>query len=149
PGAAHRAGARAALRLHRQRARRRRGHDDLSGLRRTRRRPGLVPDGAVRTVGDRHVRPLWTSAARGLRRAGRRLGSAPVAGDDRYGATVTIRPPAVAGAFYPAGAEALAGAVDRLLDSVAVPDGEPVGLAYVVPHAGYRYSGPTAAQAYA
>jgi AmmeMemoRadiSam system protein B len=62
---------------------------------------------------------------------------------------MTIRPAAVAGMFYPAAPEVLAGTVDRLLDSVAVPDGEPAALAYVVPHAGYRYSGATAAQAYA
>jgi MEMO1 family protein len=62
---------------------------------------------------------------------------------------VTIRPPAVAGAFYPAGAGELAGTVDSLLDSVAVePPGAPAA-AYVVPHAGYRYSGATAAEVYA
>jgi AmmeMemoRadiSam system protein B len=62
---------------------------------------------------------------------------------------MTVRPPAVAGRFYPGEAGALADLVDRLLDSVAVPDGEPPAVGYVVPHAGYRYSGPTAAHAYA
>jgi AmmeMemoRadiSam system protein B len=67
---------------------------------------------------------------------------------------VSIRPPAVAGLFYPADPAALAGAVDRLLDSVAVPAAQPPAVAgrevgFVVPHAGYRYSGPTAAYAYA
>jgi AmmeMemoRadiSam system protein B len=51
--------------------------------------------------------------------------------------------------FYPARPDALAATVDGLLESVAVPDGEPAGLAYVVPHAGYRYSGATAAHVYA
>ncbi len=59
------------------------------------------------------------------------------------------RPPAVAGHFYPATASGLARQVDALLDAVEVPDGAPLAQAYVVPHAGYRYSGPTAAQVYA
>ena len=61
--------------------------------------------------------------------------------------TVTARPPAVAGQFYPSDPAALARTVDDLL--AAVPAG-PVApaTAYVVPHAGYRYSGPTAARAY-
>lgn len=62
---------------------------------------------------------------------------------------MNVRPPAVAGTFYPADPGTLAGTVDRLLGSVAVPDGEPAASAYVVPHAGYRYSGRTAAHAYA
>jgi MEMO1 family protein len=62
---------------------------------------------------------------------------------------VSIRPPAVAGLFYPADPAALARTVDGLLDSVAVPASERPAAAYVVPHAGYRYSGATAAQVYA
>jgi MEMO1 family protein len=69
----------------------------------------------------------------------------------------TVRPPAVAGAFYPARAADLAAMVDSLLaaatvDAIAVWSGAGGGaapLALVVPHAGYRYSGPTAAAAYA
>lgn len=61
----------------------------------------------------------------------------------------TRRPPAVAGLFYPADPATLADRVDRLLDAVPVPDGEPPAPAYVVPHAGYRYSGRVAAHAYA
>lgn len=59
------------------------------------------------------------------------------------------RAPAVAGQFYLADPAGLADQVDRLLDAVPVPDGEPLAPAYVVPHAGYRYSGPTAAHVYA
>ncbi|GIH13331.1 AmmeMemoRadiSam system protein B [Rugosimonospora africana] len=59
------------------------------------------------------------------------------------------RAPAVAGLFYPADPDALAGQVDRLLDAVPVTDAEPLAPAYVVPHAGYRYSGPVAAHVYA
>jgi AmmeMemoRadiSam system protein B len=39
--------------------------------------------------------------------------------------------------------------VDRLLDSVDDAPDEPLGAGYVVPHAGYRYSGRTAALVYA
>lgn len=59
------------------------------------------------------------------------------------------RKPAAAGRFYPRDPTTLAATVDRLLDAVAVPDGEPLAAAYVVPHAGYAFSGPTAAQVYA
>ncbi|GAA5177126.1 AmmeMemoRadiSam system protein B [Rugosimonospora acidiphila] len=60
-----------------------------------------------------------------------------------------LRTPAVAGQFYPAAPAVLARGVDLLVEAVPVPDGEPFAPAYVVPHAGYRYSGPTAAHAYA
>lgn len=61
------------------------------------------------------------------------------------------RPPAVAGAFYPADPGTLAHDVRAYLDAVSSPqqshDGPPKAL--VVPHAGYVYSGPIAASAYA
>lgn len=75
-----------------------------------------------------------------------------------------IRLPAVAGAFYPAGAEALGAAVEELLAegrlrvssrahggrSRAIhADQAPLPKALIVPHAGYVYSGPIAASAYA
>lgn len=59
------------------------------------------------------------------------------------------RPPAVAGRFYPRDPAELARTVDRLLDAVRPPTGEPLAPAYLVPHAGYRFSGPTAAQVFA
>ncbi len=59
-----------------------------------------------------------------------------------------VRPPAVAGLFYPDDARRLAAMVSRALD-VAVPDEEPLPKAMIVPHAGYVYSGPTAGVAYA
>lgn len=55
----------------------------------------------------------------------------------------------MAGRFYPREAVALAAAVDRLLDAVDLPEREPLAPGYLVPHAGYRYSGPTAAEVYA
>jgi AmmeMemoRadiSam system protein B len=60
-----------------------------------------------------------------------------------------VRPPAVAGRFYPGDADSLRRLVDEFLAAVSVPPGEGPALAYVVPHAGYRYSGRTAAHVYA
>lgn len=61
---------------------------------------------------------------------------------------LNTRPPAVAGAFYPGDPATLSRTVDQLL-----AEAEPVsGLqpkALIVPHAGYVYSGSTAATAYA
>jgi AmmeMemoRadiSam system protein B len=51
--------------------------------------------------------------------------------------------------FYPADPAVLTQTVDELMDGVQVPDGDALATAYVVPHAGYRYSGPTAAHVYA
>jgi AmmeMemoRadiSam system protein B len=58
------------------------------------------------------------------------------------------RTPAVAGRFYPGDPAALTALVDRLMDAVPDP-AQPAAVGYVVPHAGYRYSGPTAAHVYA
>lgn len=62
-----------------------------------------------------------------------------------------VRQPAVAGAFYPGQGQALSSEVASLLaaaraqtDGLATPP-----KALIVPHAGYIYSGPTAALAYA
>jgi AmmeMemoRadiSam system protein B len=60
----------------------------------------------------------------------------------------TLRKPAVAGSFYPGQAPVLARDVRALLDA-APTDAAPVPKALIAPHAGYIYSGPTAAQAYA
>jgi MEMO1 family protein len=60
---------------------------------------------------------------------------------------MAARPPAVAGQFYPADPDALAAAVDGLLEACPVV-AEPLAPAYVAPHAGYRYSGPTASHVY-
>jgi len=62
-------------------------------------------------------------------------------------ATVRVRQPAVAGQFYPAQPARLVAAVQGLLGAVAA---EPrPALAAVAPHAGYVYSGRTAAEVYA
>jgi AmmeMemoRadiSam system protein B len=59
-----------------------------------------------------------------------------------------VRPAAVAGAFYPGEPQRLAATVDRLLSEAPSSTGK-VPKALVVPHAGYVYSGPIAATAYA
>jgi len=61
----------------------------------------------------------------------------------------SVRPAAVAGAFYPGDPGELQSELGELLDGV-VPAGPPLGFpkAIVVPHAGYIYSGPFAAPAY-
>lgn len=72
--------------------------------------------------------------------------------------TPTIRPPAVAGLFYPADANALAATVKQhlehghaqmLRDDVLTQAGLSELKALIVPHAGYMYSGKTAGRAYA
>jgi MEMO1 family protein len=63
---------------------------------------------------------------------------------------MTVREPAVAGLFYPAGRRRLAEHVAACLDA-PIPGraGGPSGLrALIVPHAGYVYSGPVAGAAY-
>ena len=62
-----------------------------------------------------------------------------------------VRPAAVAGAFYPGRAAPLATTVDQALAAAAAPHpAHPVApKALIVPHAGYVYSGPVAATAYA
>lgn len=63
--------------------------------------------------------------------------------------TTRERRPAVAGTFYPSDPEELAAAVDALLASAHPSESVGVPAALVVPHAGYVYSGPVAATAYA
>ena len=60
----------------------------------------------------------------------------------------SVRLPAVAGAFYPRDPRELAGAVDDLLATITVPPLQGRLRALVAPHAGYAYSGPTAAHAF-
>jgi AmmeMemoRadiSam system protein B len=62
---------------------------------------------------------------------------------------LTFRPPAVAGMFYPAERERLSRDLDRMLDASAGDALEGELVAMIVPHAGYQYSGATAAAAYA
>lgn len=54
-----------------------------------------------------------------------------------------IRPPAVAGSWYPADPTELVQMIDGMLEAEGPVDGAPVAL--IVPHAGYVFSGPVAA----
>ncbi len=59
-----------------------------------------------------------------------------------------IRPPAVAGAFYPAAKARLQEAVDSYLAGAGHAGPKTPPKALIVPHAGYVYSGPVAASGY-
>lgn len=59
----------------------------------------------------------------------------------------SVRRPAVAGSFYPSDSAALRDLVDGLLKGAAT--GAPAPKGVIAPHAGYVYSGPIAASAYA
>lgn len=60
----------------------------------------------------------------------------------------SVRPPAVAGTFYPRDPFELRSTVDSLLAAAAVPHGGTWPKAVIAPHAGYVYSGPIAASAF-
>ncbi len=60
----------------------------------------------------------------------------------------SVRDPVVAGTFYPANPEELRRTVEAFLAAVPVRNGAPP-KAIIAPHAGYVYSGPIAASAYA
>ena len=61
---------------------------------------------------------------------------------------MSIRAAAIAGKFYPADAGELRAAVEGYLSAANAGDG-PVPKAIIAPHAGFVYSGPVAASAYA
>jgi MEMO1 family protein len=60
---------------------------------------------------------------------------------------LNVRPPAMAGSFYPHGRGELRAAVEALL-AQAKPSGQRFLLGVIAPHAGYIYSGPVAANAF-
>ncbi|MFP5276027.1 MAG: AmmeMemoRadiSam system protein B [Acidobacteriota bacterium] len=60
-----------------------------------------------------------------------------------------LRPAGAAGGFYPADPQALTAMMDGFLSQVSLPAIDGQILAAVAPHAGYQYSGPVAAYAYA
>ncbi|HEX5125712.1 MAG TPA: AmmeMemoRadiSam system protein B [Rhodocyclaceae bacterium] len=64
-------------------------------------------------------------------------------------ASHTIRSAAVAGLFYPADSRTLITQLHKLLAHAAPSHAMEIPKALIVPHAGYVYSGPVAAQAYA
>ncbi len=60
----------------------------------------------------------------------------------------TVRQPVVAGTFYPGSAKTLERDIDDMLDRAKLPDLHGPLLGLVSPHAGYMYSGFTAAHGY-
>jgi AmmeMemoRadiSam system protein B/AmmeMemoRadiSam system protein A len=62
-------------------------------------------------------------------------------------ASASVRSPAVAGAFYPGDAKTLRAEIEGLL--AEQPHEGPRAAAIIVPHAGYAFSAPTAAKAFA
>ena len=64
------------------------------------------------------------------------------------GSFARLRPAAVAGSFYPSDPARLAAAVERLLRGTGAVQAAPSLRGLIVPHAGYRYSGPIAASGY-
>lgn len=58
----------------------------------------------------------------------------------------SVRPPAIAGTFYPADAQTLAAMVDKYLSDARDDGLNPKAL--IAPHAGLIYSGPVAGSAY-
>jgi MEMO1 family protein len=60
-----------------------------------------------------------------------------------------VRPPAVAGTFYPADAARLRSMIAGYLDDAGDPHGERAPKAVIAPHAGYIYSGAVAGHAFA
>jgi AmmeMemoRadiSam system protein B/AmmeMemoRadiSam system protein A len=64
-------------------------------------------------------------------------------------ATGPVRRPAIAGTFYPAEEARLRADVRAMLEAAAPLSTGPAPKALVAPHAGYIYSGPVAARAYA
>jgi AmmeMemoRadiSam system protein B len=62
----------------------------------------------------------------------------------------TVRQPAVAGAFYPGNRQVLSNEIETFLNAATAADfSHTTPKAIIVPHAGYIYSGQTAANAYA
>lgn len=59
-----------------------------------------------------------------------------------------VRPAAVAGLFYPSDPDELRAAVERYMDKGSDETESTTPKAVIAPHAGYRYSGPTAGVAY-
>lgn len=60
-----------------------------------------------------------------------------------------VRPPAVAGAFYPEDRATLTSTIEELMFEVDTSAHQKSPKAIIAPHAGYIYSGPTAAAVYA
>ena len=103
--------------------------------------PGAVPQQDEWSAGRRAVLLLAAAMLLPLARSGAQGTAAPSRAED------FVRPPAVAGQFYPGNPSQLDGAVRDLLAEALPPRGErPIAL--IAPHAGYPFSGPIAADAF-
>jgi MEMO1 family protein len=60
-----------------------------------------------------------------------------------------LRPPALAGKWYPAQPELLAEKVDQYMYEASLPQPDGEVIAVIAPHAGHKYSGPVAGYAFA
>jgi AmmeMemoRadiSam system protein B len=69
--------------------------------------------------------------------------------DHRRNFVTVVRQPVFDGSFYPADPVELETIVNGYLEQVSCPSTETLPKALIVPHAGYIYSGPIAASAYA
>ncbi|HXY41937.1 MAG TPA: AmmeMemoRadiSam system protein B [Vicinamibacteria bacterium] len=77
------------------------------------------------------------------------LAGAPVTLAPEKGSGDRVRPPALAGSWYPAGRASLVAAAELLMRAGAPLDRAPQKpVALVVPHAGWNYSGPVAGTAF-
>jgi len=64
-------------------------------------------------------------------------------------AQMDLRPSPIAGQWYPGQAERLSASVDAYIEAATFPEISGEIIAVIVPHAGYRYSGPVAGHAFA
>ena len=90
------------------------------------------------------TRPLWKKSLL----LGAFLMVLPVRCTSSSSAPQPVRESAVAGSWYPGDATALQRLIDNLLNAAPSADLKGRLIALVAPHAGYAYSGPTAAAAY-
>ncbi|MCX7044600.1 MAG: AmmeMemoRadiSam system protein B [Candidatus Sumerlaeota bacterium] len=81
---------------------------------------------------------------------GAKEGPAPAASDAAKPAHAKPHRSPIAGAWYPADRAQLGAMLDGFLAQADIPSSLPAqkAIAFIVPHAGYAYSGPTAAYAY-
>ncbi len=91
---------------------------------------------------------LWQTIS-GTRAQGEGKAPAAAVGEGSSAARGAVRRPAVAGAFYPASKEQLSAEIAGYLAAVPAATGQGRIVGAIVPHAGYVYSGPVAAHAYA
>ena len=94
------------------------------------------------------MKPVIATALALLLAAGTTIASATTPSAGHEAAAGRTRPSALAGTWYPADPAALAETVDELLAGAGTTPSAGILRALVVPHAGYSYSGATAASAF-